>query len=247
MELEPLSNDTRVQLIINKFKDLLLNGVFSPGSRLPPELELAKKLGVSRTPVREAMKVLQAVGVLEIKRGNGTYIAESITPNTIQPLIFNLVLKRGTPSELSELRLLFEESYIKLAARKRTEQDLRSLQDSLARMQALLLQERHDPELVTQEDLQFHYLLLHSTHNELVYEIGKVIMDLFAVTILTSHEKREVSQLAFENHRHIFECIDKRDVGNVESIVHESLLNWRTVVSKRHNSTSFSAKQTPIT
>jgi DNA-binding FadR family transcriptional regulator len=76
-------------------------------------------LGTSRTPVREAMKILQALGGLEIKRGDGTYISTSITPNTIQSLIFNLILQRGTPAELVELRLFFEEAYIKWLLQRR--------------------------------------------------------------------------------------------------------------------------------
>jgi GntR family transcriptional repressor for pyruvate dehydrogenase complex len=230
--IEPFSPETRVQQIIKKFRELLINGQFSPGSKLPSEVELTRILGTSRTPIREAMKVLQALGGLEIKRGDGTYVSTSITPNTIQSLIFNLILQRGTPTELIELRLFFEEAYIKLAAIKRTEEDLRAIYERLRKMESLTLDELHNPDSLHKEDLEFHFTILNATHNRLVYEIGRVIMELFSTTIKLAHQKREVSESAFQNHRKIYDCIEKQDLNSIESVVKESLNYWETIVVK---------------
>jgi GntR family transcriptional repressor for pyruvate dehydrogenase complex len=231
MDIEPLSKETRVQSIIGKVKDLLLRGVFFPGSKLPTEVDLIKTLGVSRTPIREAIKVLQAIGVLEIRRGDGTYINTSITPNAIQPLIFNLILQRGTPVELAELRLFFEEAYTKLAASKRTPEDLDALGKCLREMEILIKSQRHDEESLLKKDLEFHFTVLKATHNKLVYEIGQVIMELFTTTIRTAHRTNGFSPHALEHHRRIYDCIQKQDLSKIEPVVRESLRFWETLVS----------------
>jgi GntR family transcriptional repressor for pyruvate dehydrogenase complex len=232
MEFEPFSDKTRVQLIINKFKDLFMNGDLTAGCKLPPELELTKKLGTSRPTVREALKVLQALGVIEIKRGDGTYVTTSVTPNTIQTLVFNLICQRGTPTELIELRLFFEEAYSKLAATKRTDDDLKMLCNSLQQMQDLIENEPRDPKALLKEDLDFHFMVLKATHNRLVFEIGKVIMELFATTIRIAHESREVSLQAFKTHQELYQCLEKQDLERIGLVIQGSMKNWRALVKR---------------
>lgn len=232
MDIEPISKETHVQIIIRKFKDFLINKTFTPGCKLPSELELTRKLGISRTPVREAIKVLEALGVLAIKRGDGTYVNRSITPNAIQTLVFNLILEQGTPSELIELRLFFETAYTELATIKRTEQDLQTIRHSLERMGKLVTNEPHDPKSLLDEDLFFHLSVLNAAHNKLVYEIGKVIMDLFSATIGITHEKKEVSREAYKNHQKIYECILKQDLEEIRSVIKGCVNNWGVVVTK---------------
>jgi len=86
----------------------LLSKKLKPGDKLPTESEFSQQLGVGRNSLREAIKMLSSFGIIEIKRGLGTFIAKSMSSSVMNPLILGLVFEQGTSIELFELRLLIE-------------------------------------------------------------------------------------------------------------------------------------------
>lgn len=237
MKVEPIEKSTRVQLIIQRIKELIISDKLLPGDRLPAEPVLAQMLGTSRTPIREASKILEALGVLEIRRGDGTYICDRIKPSAIHPLIFHLILRRGTPQELWELRFFFEKMSVELAAEKRREEDMEILKQNLRKMEDLIKADRHDPGQLLLADLEFHDAILTATHNDLVYEIGKVILDLFKPSIAFGHEDQNISLLAFKTHKKVYGCIEKKDLLNINATVSESLAHWKPDIPQEYRST----------
>ena len=89
-----------VQKIVGEFRNALVTKTLKPGDKMPTEIELARKFFVSRNMVREAIKMLVALGVVEIRRGEGTYVTKNISTPVVDPLIFNLVLSGGAPEVL---------------------------------------------------------------------------------------------------------------------------------------------------
>ena len=106
--LSPVANrKTLVQRIISEIQDRLVKGALRAGDRLPPEGKLAAQFGVGRTSVREAMKVLAALGVIEIRRGDGTYVSESMSARIFDRLLFQLLLsdtdkKKAEPQQTGQ-------------------------------------------------------------------------------------------------------------------------------------------------
>ena len=96
----------------------LLSLGFKPGDKLPTEMELAQQLGVGRNSVREAIKMLSYLGVVEIRRGIGTYVAETMPPSVVNPLILGLVFEQKTSREIIELRLLIETAVAEMLMQK---------------------------------------------------------------------------------------------------------------------------------
>ncbi|MBW2059282.1 MAG: FadR family transcriptional regulator [Deltaproteobacteria bacterium] len=221
MRIEPFDSKTRVEMIVEKFKDLIISGELRPGDKLPAEVDLAQKLGTSRTPVREAIKILAALGVLEVKRGDGTYLCDTLKPSAINPLVFHLISRRGTPHELWELRVSFEKLQIKLAAEKRTENDLSTIRQILSETEKLIAAKNRNVERFVQADLHFHLSILAATHNNLVKKIGELILDLYRPTIEDVHNDEERSKLTHKLHKQVYECIEKKDVSGVDRLVDE--------------------------
>src|SRR5210317_1383675 len=89
----PVKQGSVVNLVMNRIKEALINKELKPGDYLPTENELMEKLGVSKTSIREAIKMLQALGVVEMKRGQGTRIRDNSSGDMIDPLIFQLILQ----------------------------------------------------------------------------------------------------------------------------------------------------------
>ena len=93
---QTLTRPKAVEDIVETFKQAIIHGDLQPGQRLPSEAELSQQLGVGRGTVREAMKMLEALGVVNIKRGDGTYITDKPSPTLLSPLMFAIMLEPRT-------------------------------------------------------------------------------------------------------------------------------------------------------
>jgi DNA-binding FadR family transcriptional regulator len=171
--------------IVLIIKDNLLNGSLKPGDKLPTEKELMEQLGVSRTPVREAMKILEAIGVIQIKRGEGMFITRSLSQFTLNPLIFSLIMQSNNINELIAFRQHFEVLLMNMiiAGNKR----ITTIEDAY-RYQTERMHPDLSPEDLTDMDLAFHYAVLEATENPFVIEIGKTIYEIIKPNMV--HFKR---------------------------------------------------------
>src|SRR5437867_6549820 len=120
--------------VISRFKDLISRRVLIAGTRLPPERELAQAMGVSRPTLRQSMKALQILGVIRIRHGDASYMAESASNILKEPLEFALALKGISRKDLFETRQTLEVRLASLAAERRTEEDLQHMRNALAAM-----------------------------------------------------------------------------------------------------------------
>ena len=171
------SKDKISNQIVSLIKNRLIDGSIKPGDKLPTEIELVDQMGVSRTPVREAMKILEAIGIIEIRRGEGMFISEDLSKSNLNPLIFSLILHSNNISKLVEFRLYFEEMIIQLIRTNCTEDDLQKIrqvyQSQQERMRADLSTEK-----LAEIDLEFHYAVLGATKNPFIIEVGKTIYEI---------------------------------------------------------------------
>jgi GntR family transcriptional regulator, transcriptional repressor for pyruvate dehydrogenase complex len=206
---QPIQSSTVVQQIIDKITHSLIKGELKPGDRLPPEPELAIQLGVSRTSLREALKTLGGLGVLVARKRGGTFIATSGSQSMIEPLIFNLIIEKGSKEDLFELRVLLEVDAIELVIKKATPDDLEQLADELNKFENSI--PSSNLELLAKLDLQFHLKLLQITKNSSFIRISQVVMQLFATPIKKTLNLIGPEQV-LANHRALFEAIVERDL-----------------------------------
>jgi GntR family transcriptional regulator, transcriptional repressor for pyruvate dehydrogenase complex len=148
---------------MTRLREMIQSGELPPGSRLPPEQQLASDLGVGRNIMREAVRALVAARVLEVRRGNGTFVT-SLEPRVLLEGISGAVeLLRGeTMLELTEVRRLFESAATGLAATRISPQQLAEVKGHLEAMRAAA----DDVELLNQHDAAFHRAVVAATGNE---------------------------------------------------------------------------------
>lgn len=96
---------TLSQLVLESIQESIRSGEFRPGEALPSERELAERYGVGKSSIREAVKMLQVLGVVETAQGRGTYLRRSAGPQMLQPLLFDMTLQRENAGELYDFRL----------------------------------------------------------------------------------------------------------------------------------------------
>jgi len=224
--------ESAVDRVLNSFKEALITGELVPGGRIPSELELSKQLAVSRGSVREAMKILSAFGIVEIRRGNGTYIAQSDHKVVFDPLLFSLILSRAKMKELVELRELMEFAIVKLVIQNADDEDHLAIEEKIHEMEDLIRSKNSQPKLLAQSDVDFHYALGKATKNHLVEKIYNFVIDFFTPSIRLTHEKQERGQYALAYHKKIYEALKDRDVDRAIAAVEGSIMEWKKRASK---------------
>jgi len=201
-----------------------------PGEKLPSELELSQQLGVGRSAVREAMKVMQALGVVTIRQGDGTYIVDEPSQTLLSPLVFAVMLESGMNLELFELRYMIQVGYTELAARNATPEDMVSIEKAAKLLEEQIESDPDDVEELTHRDLGFHYAVLDATHNPLVIRIGRTVEELFFSTIQSALVAN--MDLALNAHRRITEAIDSRSPEKIREAIDYSLVRWKEEVQQ---------------
>jgi DNA-binding FadR family transcriptional regulator len=204
-----------------------------PGDRLPAETELTKLLSVSRGSVREAMKILSALGIVEIKRGDGTYVSNGGSEILFDPLLFSMIVSQPHFSELKELRLILEKNVVRLAIRNAGDEDLQPLRDCLEKTEALKDKEEKKYEELLAYDMEFHSILGQACKNRPLETIYNFVMQYFKIYIEQSlHKHSDFSQESAEAHNKILSAVLQRDVAAAEHAVEESMEVWEYLVFK---------------
>jgi DNA-binding FadR family transcriptional regulator len=221
-----------VDRVITMVKDALISEKLAPGDRLPSETELSRQLAVSRGSIREAMKVLSASGVVEVRRGDGTYISRSDRNVVFEPLLFSLILSKENMRQLVELRELLEVAIVRLVLANADDQDLARIEKTVVRLEEMVESGDHQPERLTRADVAFHRALGRATKNRMVERIYSFVMDFFTPSIETTHRRQQQGVLARQQHRRIFDALRGRDLHSAIEAVDESILSWREYLTR---------------
>ena len=155
----------------------IIGGVYLPGDLLPREQELTEKYDVSRTSLREAMKVLAAKGLVQTRQKSGTRVRPRTHWNAFDGDLFAWSVEEGanekTIRDLLELRQLLEPAAAKLAANRATVSDIKRLGDALELME----KHAHHPKRYTDADVEFHLGVFSASHNTFLQYFGNLVAD----------------------------------------------------------------------
>jgi len=211
--------------VIDEIRDALLRGDLKPGDRLPTETQLASNFSVSRIVVREAMKMLSAIGVVEIKRGNGTYIAKDISTSMIDPFIFGLIVGKKTPEELLDLREMLEIGILEIVLKRATKDDMEKMEEAVKLLEEDSKRAEKDSEILNEHNLAFHYAFAQATHNPMIVKIAEALWKMFAFTIKRSTLKK--TEESVQHHKMILEALKEKNSEKARVAIHTSLKGWQ--------------------
>jgi len=228
--MEPIDSSSVVEQIINQITKAILTGRFHVGDRLPSEFELAGELNVGRNSLREAIKILSTMGIVEIKRGDGTYICQQLKPTVFDSTIYGLILGESTEEELYELRKILDEDMLTLAMQKCTDQDLETLEAFIEGMRICF--HRGDISRASKLDYEFHLYLAQCCHNSFIQRIITGVYRLFEQSIETNIRSEEEFAKADEYHQQMVDCLRAKDADLISKVVQDSLSSWRRKIHK---------------
>jgi GntR family transcriptional repressor for pyruvate dehydrogenase complex len=188
----------------------IVEGVYPPDSRLPPEPVLADKAGVSRLTLREAVKSLGQRGVLRVEQGRGTFVNPTSSWLPFDPHLLATLVRRDhdLALRLTEVRSIVEVGAAGLAAKRRDSAALDEMREALDRARAAY--ENDDPQQFARADIDFHLAVLRSVRNDFVPALlAPVDAGLREVRLQTS-KNRAANERALQMHGRIYEAIRKR-------------------------------------
>ncbi len=216
---------SKVDQILDSMLADIMNGVYKAGDKLPNEFELMEQYGVSRGPLREAIKTLCAMGVAEIRRGDGTYIASQMNPSIFDKVIYSVVYGMSSKTELLELRRVLDDATVRMAIEKITPDEIDRLYINVDKMTKAAF--NGDIELMLKYDYEFHMLLIDFTKNIFFIRLVKGVYSLFQSTISEVIVYEKSTSKAPFYHRQIVDCIKEKRSEDVDRIVKQSLQTWQ--------------------
>lgn len=200
------------QKIVSQIKKLIAQGKLQPGDRLPPERELCSLLNVSRTSIREALKILTALGLVDIRHGQGVFVAEMNTDQVIVQLASLLVARQDSIKDLFEIRKIIETQAAAWAAERAAEDEIEDIVAiagvSVERVEAGDLSLTEAKEL----DTRFHNTIAEATHNAVLVRIMYNLLDILSESRSQSLVIPHRAEKSTYEHRDIAARIEGRDI-----------------------------------
>jgi GntR family transcriptional regulator, transcriptional repressor for pyruvate dehydrogenase complex len=199
--------------IVEQVVGLISRGVFKPGDRMPPEKELCQQFGVGRTSVREALRSLSVMGMVESHMGDGTFVSgrgDRLLERTFQ---WGLLITPKLAGQLIETRRMLECQTAQLAALKATGEDLKEVEESVRQMQILV--ER--PVEYLEQDLRFHMTIARATQNSILLSLvhtTRGYLHAWIRELLTDSAKSDSlhrARLSVREHKRILRALQDRD------------------------------------
>jgi GntR family transcriptional repressor for pyruvate dehydrogenase complex len=209
-------------------KALILSGELGSGDALPPERNLAVMLGISRPSVREALRVLTAMNVVEPRHGGGTYVT-SLDPTLLaRPINFLLQVEPRTFLHLFEVRQVLEVSGARLAAPKMTDEVVTELERLVDEAASVLRQ----PTQYSEVDFELHTKIIEATGNPIYLSLYQSISDLLLESRRRTAEVAAVRRQAHQDHLVIVAALRKRDAEAAAQAMQDHLEGMRRVLAE---------------
>ena len=216
MPIRPINRSMLSEQIFHQIKDSIVRGEWLPGDKLPSENELCQLFHVSRVPIREALRKLCAIGVLETRRGEGTYVSCLTAGSFMNSLLPVLILNKKNMMDILQYRSLVEGESAALAAQNATDDDLFKLRESVETITTIA---RPCLEF-SQADLRFHRVVAEATQNSLLKGIAVVVQDILLGYYRKINEIMGVERAVYY-HTLIYEAIRSRDADTARKWMNE--------------------------
>lgn len=206
------------EIIISDISDKIAKGILKPGDLLPSERELAEQFQLSRVPVREALKILEFLGVLNLVPGKGMYVQPLEVPALVSKIFFGLNTDPENVRQLFEVRLLLETYAARSAAIHHTDAELSELYSTLCA-------DSDSDANPLQESIGFHNCIIQMAHNNIISEFYKFLSSLLVEARTCTRMVERFQNQPMHYHMDIYEAIQQRDGDRAAQLMREHLIS----------------------
>lgn len=235
--IAPIKKTRVAQEVADRIRVLMLDGTFPSGQPLPSERHLAEQFGVSRGSIRDALRTLETIGLLETRHGQGTYPHELSVERLVAPLASVMSYRPDLQEELHDVRRMFEPAVARAAAVRATEDDLADLQRVLDTQRQKLI----TGQSAITEDTAFHAILARATRNRVVMNIMATLNDLLVESRTQSLLHKGRPARSMDGHEAVVAAIRRKDADAAARAMYEHItqiadLEQHAHVKKESNS-----------
>jgi DNA-binding FadR family transcriptional regulator len=219
-----------VDTVIDRITNAILFKQFLPGEKIPTEEQLSSAFGVARNSVREAVKVLVSLGVLEIRRAEGTFVAKQYSGRMFNPVLYGMIVEESALSDIIEVRWVFDSGVMKGAIEKGTQEDMLKISRQCDVFEQAVLNPKSDPEALLQCDLEFHRAIEQAAHNALLTNLNHVITQLTLpsrVETIRHCMQAGEGEFFIRTHRLLEEIVVNRQLDRVTEGLDYHYNRWR--------------------
>ena len=173
---EPVGGQSVVNKIVDNITNAIINGELNPGDKIPTEAELSESMGAGRNSVREAIKVLEAYGVVHIKRAEGTFVSQEYDSRMIYPVLYGIILQKDSTSQIVELRKVIDVGLLQLAVDKLRSKSLEqtqmeAIEKAMEELEYQAHMDKPQARSLYEADVQFHMAIVGITENVMLQSI----------------------------------------------------------------------------
>ena len=203
--------------VVRAITERIVAGELRTGDALPTEAEMSVEYGVSRSSVREALRVLAEKGMIEVRHGLGTRVNPPEQWDFLDTMVLAVRRERGAMvgiiSDLLEARRILEGEVAALAAERATKEDCDRLGSALEQMQ----RSTRDPSAFAEGDFAFHRALLEATRNRVLVRIAQPLRELLEYSLQTTNSIPNVLERALGDHQEIYRAVAAHDVESARA------------------------------
>ena len=225
MEIKPIEKDNVGDKVFEQLRDLLIEGKWKQGDKLPSENEMAKLFHVSRITVREALHKLSVLGLIETRLGEGSFVRKIEVSENMNALIPFLYLDNISNLQVFEFREIIDTEAAGLAAERADENELCQLEAIINDMKSS--SERKDYKEFAKLDLDFHLKISQFSKNPLLYQTNNILRQVLKISMKDVINKMGCKP-ALRYHRLILDAMEKRDRDEAKRLMREHIHNNST-------------------
>lgn len=227
-----IGGKTIVDKIVDNITNAIINGELKPGDKLPTETELCESMGVGRNSVREAIKILDAYGVIHIKRAEGTFVNQNYDSKMMYPIIYGIILQKDSAKQIIELRKVIEIGTFEIVMNKLTADKMNAIESALNLLEQEVNSLEPTAKKIFEADVRFHSEIVAVTENAMLGSICAYVdkitrqSRILAINeVLEKKSEKEFLQL----HRNVVKLLKEKAVKEVPGIVEEHYQYWQNV------------------
>ena len=221
------------EILIERITDALISGELQPGEKIPTEVEFSEKLGVSRNAVREALKVLVAFGILEIRRPEGTFVVDKFSQKLFDPMIYGILASKRNQNDLLEFKISCALSAMYLAIRNASSDSISQLREYGLAFKAAMNDDSLDIDSKYEASMKFNFYLGEMSGNMMMVQLDDIVYRISKYSryeAITATIEKGIPDALPDNYLKQVDIIEAGDMNAIPAFLDERLELWKSLL-----------------
>jgi len=227
-----IKSNSIVTQVVNQITDAIINGTLKPGGKLPTEPELCETFQVGRNSVREAIKILEAYGVVYIKRPEGTFVNDSYNQKMLDPMLYGILLQKDFTQNIIQLRKVLDIGILHTILPTITPEECMEIRKAFEDLKVAASFDNNCQKLM-EADMAFHLAITRSSHNELLLSMYSYVDRITIpsrLQAITSIINKGESDHFIRLHQMMLNMVEQKETTVVEKIINEHYVYWKRTI-----------------